>query len=359
MPEISVIIPILNSATTLERCLESVRSQTFHDWEALCVYDDSLDDSKKIIAKTVREDTRFVFVQGRNINLAAARNDGIKAATGKYIFFLDSDDALLPNAFERCYKEFLRRTCDIVVFGTEILPDIPRASDWYYRVLQTRNKFYRKFSEKALFLENSARPFVWRNAFLKDFLDENELFFDETCFVGEDQVFQLCAFPNVQNGISFIKEELYQYTWTRSGSLMAEFNKDILFRLRGHIHMVDSVFRYWAFRNYDNLSKADIAVWCIYFLGWEIPYLPKDKIDALAKPIDKLFLTWLVAALLNELPNTIRCIAINLQNHIALQPNRWRHLKELLCWERYWGGVWKAGRFLIFKIVRFVLRRSL
>ncbi len=331
MPEISVIIPILNSASTLERCLESVRSQSFSDWEALCVYDDSHDDSKEIIAKVAREDTRFVFVQGRNINLAAARNDGIKAAKGKYIFFLDSDDALLPIAFERCNEEFLRKSCDIVVFGTEILPYKPRATEWYYKVLQTRNRFYRTFSEKALFLENSARPFVWRNAFSKDFLIKNALLFDESCFVGEDQVFQLCAFPHAKNGISFIKDKLYQYTWNRTGSLMAEYGKDILFRLRGHIHMAESVFRYWESRGYDKLSKADIAVWAVCFLGDEISYLPKEQIDELSNQTDNFFSLWIDDKIRKKMPRHVLRIYAVLVGHKKLWASWIRSRSDFLC----------------------------
>ena len=115
--------------------------------------------------------------------------------------FLDSDDTFLPNALLRVKKEFEKHNCDIVVYGTKIIPEKPRAEVWYYYVLTTPNRYYKKFTTKALCGEMSARPFVWRNAFMKEFIKKNDLRFDEDCKVGEDQIFQICAFPHAENGI--------------------------------------------------------------------------------------------------------------------------------------------------------------
>lgn len=340
MSEISVVIPIRNSSSTLRRCFNSIIAQSYSDWEALCVYDSSEDDSQKIIEEYCQRDIRFKFVHGRNKLLAGARNDGIKNSSGKYVFFLDADDVFLPNAFERCLDEFLRRSCDIVVFGTEIVPETPKAPNWYYESLITPDTFYAEFSPRALFLEKSARPFVWRNAYKKNFLTENNLFFDESCAVGEDQVFQLCAFPHAKNGISFISDKLYQYTWHRKGSLMEEYSKDIVFRLRGHIQMVDSVFRYWDSKNFDKLTRISIAIWALYFLGSEIPYLDNEKINLLSEDIGRLFETqYLAEKQLRSLPNICRKKAHLLKDCSTCVKTRLDLLWETLWWEWYWGGI--------------------
>lgn len=350
MPEISIIIPILNSASTLNKCLESVRSQTFSDWEAICIYDNSDDNSMEIIQNFVRKDSRFIFIQGRNKLLAGARNDGIKKSKGKYIFFLDSDDSLVPNAFERCVKEFQKRYCDIVIFGTDIVPKNPRASNWHYMVLSTPNRFYKQFSTKALFGEDSARPFVWRNAYTKQFLERSGVLFDETCAVGEDQVFQICAFPHAENGISFIKDKLYQYTWNRSGSLMSEYDKDILFKMKGHIQMVDSVFSYWNSRNYDKLSKKDIAIWAVFFLGYEIPYLKQEIIDKLSIQMKELFAKWFDEEVVFQLPSFCQKKSNKLQSYVSLKQNKWYNFRELLLIQYFWGGLFYMINLLAKKV---------
>lgn len=345
MPEFSVIIPIRNSDSTLKHCLDSVLGQSCSEWEALCVYDDCADNSKKVIDEYCEKDNRFIFIHGRNKGLSGARNDGIRESKGKYILFLDSDDSFLPDAFSRIRREFEKLNCDIVVFGTKIVPETPRAGEWYYNALKTPERFYPSFSEKALFEEKSARPFVWRNAFSSSFIKENNLLFEEECTVGEDQVFQLCAFPYAKNGISFIKDVLYQYTWLRQGSLMAEYGKDKVFRLRGHIKMVEFVFRYWENNAFRNLSQKSIAIWAIYFLSSEIPYLEQKKINLLADDIIHLFDTqYMSEHSLKLLPQICRKKALMVKSCKLQRRTRLDFLRESLYWKWYWGGAMAAMR---------------
>lgn len=349
MPEISVIIPIYNSSSTLRSCLDSVLSQTFSDWEALCVYDESVDESKKILEEYCAKDGRFVFVQGRNRLLAGARNDGLRKACGNYVCFLDADDILRENAFGKIREEFERRRCDIVVFGTDIAPENPPPSEWYRWVLYTRSRFYPRFSRKALFAEPCARPFVWRDAFTWNFLGRCGVLFDEGCSVGEDQVFQLCAFPHAENGISFISDRLYEYTWKREGSLMSEYGKDDIFRLGGHIKMCDAVFRYWEERGYDRLSKKYIAVWATDFLSDEIPSLPSEKRDALFPAVSELFGKWFPTDFLDGLPRFAKRKAKILLGKKNIRLSRLRHRLDVLNREWYWGGFFMTGKFLLKK----------
>ena len=358
MPEISVIIPVRNSASTLTRCLESVISQTYSDWEALCVYDDSDDNSLAIIKEYCEKDSRFVLVRGRGVNLSCARNDGMKSASGKYILFLDSDDAFLPNAFLRIRAEFEKRGCDIIVFGTKLEPNTPRVDCRLQLSMSTPNKFYRSFSAKALFGEPSARPFVWRNAFRREFIEKNSLYFDEGCKVGEDHVFQLCAFPFAENGILFIKESLYRYTWSRKGSLMDTYNRNSVFKLKGHIKMVDSVFLYWEKREFSRISKKDISVWALYFLTEEIPYLANEKLCALSGDLDELFHAHIDDRTLRSLPRVTRKKALKLQSHRTYTKNRFIIFSGQMWWCWHFGGAGIAMRLLFARTRRCIENRT-
>ena len=114
--KISVIIPIYNVEKYLRRCLESIKNQTFTDWEAICVNDGSPDDSKQIAEAFVKLDSRFKLVNKENGGLSDARNVGMQYATGDYILYVDSDDFIHPQTMEIAYSLAMRDGSDIVSF---------------------------------------------------------------------------------------------------------------------------------------------------------------------------------------------------------------------------------------------------
>ena len=102
-PLISVIIPVYNVEKHLRRCLDSVIAQTYQKLEIICVDDGSIDDSGKICDQYAVRDARIKVIHQENQGLSAARNRGIDAADGEYIAFVDSDDYILEDMFERLY----------------------------------------------------------------------------------------------------------------------------------------------------------------------------------------------------------------------------------------------------------------
>ncbi|MDW3024300.1 MAG: glycosyltransferase [Alphaproteobacteria bacterium] len=116
MPAISVIIPIYNVEKYLRRCLDSVKNQTFQDWEAICVNDGSPDNSAAILEEYAAMDARFKIVNKENGGLSDARNAGMAVASGDYILYLDSDDFIHPQTMEIAYSLAMRDGSDIVSF---------------------------------------------------------------------------------------------------------------------------------------------------------------------------------------------------------------------------------------------------
>ena len=115
MPKISVIIPVYNTEKYLDRCLKSVCHQTVHDIEILCINDHSTDSSLKILQKYAADDDRIkIFNLPQNQGASFARNIGIKNATGDYISFVDSDDFLETEFYEKLYTEAVCSNADIV-----------------------------------------------------------------------------------------------------------------------------------------------------------------------------------------------------------------------------------------------------
>ncbi len=98
--KISVIIPVYNVEAYLERCLRSVAENTYRNLEIICVNDGSTDGCAAILEKFAGQDERVQVITQENGGLSAARNSGMKVATGDFIAFIDSDDWIHPQYFE-------------------------------------------------------------------------------------------------------------------------------------------------------------------------------------------------------------------------------------------------------------------
>lgn len=115
MDKISVIIPVYNIASYLQRCLDSVISQTYKNLEIIVVNDGSLDNSLEILEEYAIRDERVVVLNKENGGVTSCRREGLANAQGKYIFFLDGDDWLESESLERLYLLGKQQDADIIV----------------------------------------------------------------------------------------------------------------------------------------------------------------------------------------------------------------------------------------------------
>lgn len=111
---ISIIVPIYNAAPYLRKCFDSVVNQTLRNVEIIFIDDGSTDGSSEICKEYADKDNRIIYYKKENEGLAAARQDGIERASGEYIGFVDSDDWLELNMYERMYSEAVNKDADIV-----------------------------------------------------------------------------------------------------------------------------------------------------------------------------------------------------------------------------------------------------
>lgn len=111
---ISVIIPVYNVASYLEECLNSVTSQSYTDLEIILIDDGSTDHSGAICDQFASKDNRIKVIHQKNAGAAAAKNAGLRAATGAYLSFVDSDDYLEPGAFQLMANCLEKYDADVV-----------------------------------------------------------------------------------------------------------------------------------------------------------------------------------------------------------------------------------------------------
>lgn len=116
LPEITVIIPVYNAGNFVRNALDSLKKQTFADYEVICVNDGSTDYSLEILKEYAKEDYRIRVINNtKNLRAGVSRNIAMKVARGKYITFLDADDALTKDALEQFYIKGLETDADCII----------------------------------------------------------------------------------------------------------------------------------------------------------------------------------------------------------------------------------------------------
>lgn len=117
MAVISIIIPVFNSEFFLEKCLKSVLNQTYTKIEVILINDGSTDNSLEICEKFQKNDNRVILLNQNNQGVAMARNSGLEIATGDYIGFVDSDDYVTSEMYEKLLVAITKEDCDIAECG--------------------------------------------------------------------------------------------------------------------------------------------------------------------------------------------------------------------------------------------------
>ena len=120
---VSIIVPVYNVEGYIDRCLQSMASQTYASLEIILVNDGSTDRTADLCAEFARKDERVRVLTQTNKGAAAARNAGIQASEGRYITFVDADDVLLPKAFEKTVQAMENRELDLVSFNFSFCSD--------------------------------------------------------------------------------------------------------------------------------------------------------------------------------------------------------------------------------------------
>ena len=218
-PIVSVIIPVYNTSQYLDQCLESLVNQTLHDIEIICVNDASTDNSLEVLYSWAEKDGRIKVIDSpENRRQGGARNIGIKAASGQYIGFVDSDDYVSVEFYQS------------LINSTNLDPDVVTAN--LYAQFGMANKHVNQFdnllklkdqeSIKRQIAANSCR--LWISIFKRSYMLDNCLFFPENV-VYEDNAIVLCMFL-LANRVEIVnnKSPFYFYRVNPASIVHGEFS---------------------------------------------------------------------------------------------------------------------------------------
>jgi len=166
MPELSIIVPVYNVETYVEKCICSILAQTFANFELILVDDGSTDRSGEICEEMARRDARIRVIHKNNGGLSSARNTGIETARGAYLGFVDSDDYIAPDMYEILYKNLVKEQADVSICGIYDCYEgkTPRKAKPGYRLCDAQEAIYEAFGGN-MFSVNAVNKLYRREIF--------------------------------------------------------------------------------------------------------------------------------------------------------------------------------------------------
>lgn len=226
MPRISIVAPVYGVEKYIDQFLDSVRMQTFQDFEVILVDDGSKDNCPQILDEFAAEDDRFHVIHQENGGVSKARNTGLRHVTGEYIYIVDSDDWLEPTALENLWKEAERTNADIIYgdwmaessWGSERERCFPRAFEttdkftihtMQYAVCSNSHTLKINCPEFNLIQQFGGAP--WRALIKASIIRDNQLTFDPYVRgLGDDVLFSLHVYEYVKK-VVYMQEVIYHY----------------------------------------------------------------------------------------------------------------------------------------------------
>lgn len=218
----TIVVAAYNVEGYIGECLESLKRQTFGDFECIVVNDCSQDGTLPAAERVTSGDARFtVLTQPQNSGLSAARNAGMAVARGEFILFLDGDDYYAPDALERLAGRIDADNLDMLYFGAASFYESRKLRREHYENQEVRASVdgVHTGPEMYVLMERTKafRPSACLYAVRRELLDANDLHFLDG-ILHEDVLFQMQLIPHPQR-VAFLNEPLYQRRM-REGSIM-------------------------------------------------------------------------------------------------------------------------------------------
>lgn len=218
-PFFSLIIPVYNVENYLEQCLNSIINQAFNDYEVIIINDGSTDNSLSLCELFALKHKHVKLINQKNQGLSSARNSGMAMASGKYIWFVDSDDYIQKNSLEILYNHLSESFLDVLGFSN------------YHFIEETQLLRENNINSESIILSNlelieqnllfEIAPWIY--IYKHDFLKEHTINFREDIKIHEDEFYLIEVLSKLKS-IKFIADRLYIYR-IRVNSLMRSNRK--------------------------------------------------------------------------------------------------------------------------------------
>lgn len=213
--KVSIVIPVYKCEKYLEECLESLVNQTLKEIEIICVNDGSPDNSAEILDKFAQKDSRVVVINQENQGVSAARNNALKIAKGEFIGFVDSDDWVDLDFFEKLYNAAKQNNCDMAAGDFYRHGKIIKSKKLNY----TKQEIFYNPIDKAKISNCPRYNYIWHKIYKKDILFANNLLFPTGVFY-EDICWVVKSLYHL-NGLVTVPNIFYHYR-KNQGSIVTQ-----------------------------------------------------------------------------------------------------------------------------------------
>lgn len=207
---VSVIIPVYNGEGIIRRCLSSLCAQTFRDFEVIVVNDCSTDGTGEAVRKMTAETDIAVRLIDQPVNkgVACARNTGLKAAVTPYVYFIDADDTVYPDALQTLVEAAHEHDADMTCGGHDITGT---ASDKHLPLRFSQTRLYSGDDVFATFASGEGwHVMPWNKLLRRDFLLSHDLFFIEELRFHEDYVWNIFV-AHCAERVCVVARQTYEY----------------------------------------------------------------------------------------------------------------------------------------------------
>ena len=279
--KISVIVPIYNVEQYLDDCLESIKNQTFADFEVILVDDGSTDGSIEIAKKYEKLDGRFTLYIKNNGGAADARNYGIEKAKGKYLAFIDSDDTIMEKYLENLYNAIIKYDADVAVCDFCFYFINKGKTVKANKLSIGNNRIYnREQALKELLCDAKFRFYLWNKLWKKSLFKDNNIYMPDMFY--EDIVVCSKVFCHINRAVSI---DYCGYTYKRAVSKHQEVSMSKI-RINDYIRTVPYVRKYLGEKELYKIAKKSFFRH-VFHVFFSVPLLVIQANKSLEKGIIK------------------------------------------------------------------------
>lgn len=218
-PKVSIIIPAYNIAPYLARCLNSVKCQTYKELQIIIIDDGSTDQTGLIADSFAEKDKRFHVIHKENRGVSAARKTGLDQASGKYIGFVDGDDYIEPEMYEKLVGLAVKYDADIAHCGYQMV--FPDRVDLYHGTGELRIQDSHT-AVKDLLEGTMVEPGLVNKLYRHDLFKGIE--YDSEIVINEDLLLNFLLFHRVYRSV-FLDEPLYHYMVRKNSASTSKWNE--------------------------------------------------------------------------------------------------------------------------------------
>lgn len=216
--KVSVIVPVYNVPERyLEKCVSSLVNQTLNDIEIILVDDGTPDTSGKLCDDFAKKDSRIKVIHQENKGLCGARNTGVRSSTGEWISFVDGDDWIEPNAYEKLYNIGTKNNVDVVMFGYEKDYQSKSVVMHYDKYFENEKVYNTKedinYLQKMILNYNANCAMAPTKFIRKSVIEKYNIYHDEKLRQGAEGIeFNIRLFSKIKSAL-FLNEIFYHYIY--------------------------------------------------------------------------------------------------------------------------------------------------